>query len=72
MHQHLLLIFVHVQGKDGIFAGNCRFYFIEIKSQITNCNNRDNCDNNDLVIYMFVNVDRPGWYSPEKDCFCCC
>ena len=20
---------------------------------------------------MFVDVDRPGWYSPEKDCFCC-
>ena len=19
--------------------------------------------------YMFVNVDRPGWYSSEKDCF---
>ena len=22
--------------------------------------------------HMFVNVDRPGWYGPEKDCFCCC
>ena len=20
--------------------------------------------------YMFVNVDHPGWYSPEKNCFC--